>query len=140
MLKTPKHAFRVVETSGHTRNHLVFHEAEMGWLFVGDFFLTSKPVVIFLDNNLTTTMASLEKLLKLDFDVLFCAHSGVLRRGRALLAEELQYLRELQGKVGVMREMGMDDRAIDRALFKRRRLLAFGTGGQWSSLNMVRTL
>jgi len=143
VLETPRHRLSVLRTPGHTKKHLVFHEAEKGWLFTGDFFLTSRPILTFRDEDLLLTMQSLEELLKLDFDVLFCSHSGVINRGRRLMEGKLEYLRDMRGKIAEMEERGMDEGEIVKALFpknRRRTMVQFLSGGEWSSRNMVRSL
>lgn len=139
-VETPSHAFSVVPAPGHTADEVLFFEEKEGWLFTGDFYLTWKPRVVFQDEDLTRTMASLRAALALPFELLFDAHLGPVASGREALKKKLDYLEELQGQVAELRAKGMEDRAIDRALFPKKPLLTYVSRGEWSSLNMVRTL
>lgn len=143
VLETPNHRFNVIRVPGHTSSHLAFHEPERGWLFTGDFFLTSRPILTFRDEDVPATMESLIRLLELDFDVLFCSHSGVINRGKVLMEGKLRYLEELRGRIMEMTDKGMSERRIVKALFpmnRKRTLIQLLSGGEWSSRNMVRSL
>ena len=139
-VSTPSHVFSPIPAPGHTADGVLFLEEKRGWLFTGDFYLTWKPRVVFKDEDLVRTMASLEAALDLPFDLLFDAHLGPVASGKSLLRRKLDYLTELKGRVSELRERGMGDRAIDRALFPKKPLLTHLSRGEWSSLNMVRTL
>ena len=139
-VRTPAHEFLVVPAPGHTADEVLFLEERKGWLFTGDFYLTWRPKVIFQDEDLARTMASIRAVLALPFDLLFDAHAGPLEGGKELLQKKLDYLAALRGQVEGLRAKGMDDRAIDRALFPKKPLLTYVSRGEWSSLNMVRTL
>lgn len=139
-LHTPNHAFHVLRAPGHTPGHVLFHEPRSAWLFTGDFYLTARPRVVFIEEDLSDTLASLERLEGLDVEVLFDAHAGPLPDGRRLLGRKRAYLEELGGRVADLRSQGLDDRAIDRRLFPHRPLITTVSGGEWSSLRMVRTV
>ncbi len=138
-LATNKYRFEVIDAPGHCAAHNVFHEKEQGWLFTGDLYLGPQQVVAIKEEDMTQTITTLEKLVKLDFQTLFCAHSGVRENGKQLLQAKLDYLLELQAKINYMRKQGLSDRQIDRRLFPRRSLITYISRGEWSSLNLVRT-
>jgi glyoxylase-like metal-dependent hydrolase (beta-lactamase superfamily II) len=140
IVRTPSHEFSVVPAPGHTPDEVLFFEERESWLFTGDFYLTWKPKVIFQEEDLARTMASIRAVLALPFDLLFDAHLGPVTPGREMLKKKLDYLEELQGQVEALRAKGMDEGAIDRALFPKKPLLTYVSRGEWSSLNMVRTL
>ena len=138
VLETPGHRFNVISVPGHTGTHLAFHEPEKGWLFTGDFFLTSRPILTFRDEDVLATINSLKKLLKLDFDVLFCSHSGVINRGKVLMEGKLRYLEDLREKIIDMHGKGFSERRMVKELFpqnRRRTLVQIFSGGEWSTVN-----
>jgi glyoxylase-like metal-dependent hydrolase (beta-lactamase superfamily II) len=140
VLTTGKHIFDVIDSPGHMKYHKVFHEKNQGWLFTGDLYVRSKPVVAFYDENMKDTIASLQKLLQLDFDTVFCAHSGITENGKVVLQEKLDYLLNLQEKVEGLRQQGLPNREIDRKLFPKIPLITKVSRGEWSSYNIISTI
>ncbi|HWQ76478.1 MAG TPA: MBL fold metallo-hydrolase [Syntrophomonas sp.] len=138
-ISTPHYVFDAIDAPGHSPAHNAFYEKNQGWLFTGDLYLGSKPLVAFKDEDMAQMIATLEKLTRLDFDTVFCAHSGVRPDGKRRLQEKLEYLLNLQGKVNELREQGLNDRRIDNILFPRKPPITYVSRGEWSSLNMVRT-
>jgi glyoxylase-like metal-dependent hydrolase (beta-lactamase superfamily II) len=117
----------------------VFYEKKQGWLFTGDLYLGPQQVVAIMEEDMGLTITTLEKLVKLDFQTLFCAHSGVRENGQQLLQAKLEYLRELRAKVNNLKKQGLNDKQIDRRLFPQKSPITYVSRGEWSSLNLVRT-
>lgn len=140
VVRTPQHEFQVLRAPGHTPLHALFYEASRGWLFTGDFFLTTRPRVVFLEEDLRATLASLKSLEGLHVRVLFDAHSGPLHEGARLLARKRAALEELGERVATLRARGLDDRAIDRTLFPKKPLITWFSRGEWTSLRMIQTV
>jgi len=139
-VETGGHTLSVLPARGHTADHVAFYEEREGWLFTGDFFLTARPRLVFQDEDLSVTVASLAALESLPFRTLFDAHEGPLAEGPALLRRKREYLLRLRDRVEELRRQGLSDEAIDRRLFPRKPLITYVSGGEWSSLQMVRTL
>ncbi len=139
-IRTPNYRFQPIDTPGHCANHVVLYEEKKGWLFTGDVFVSIKQHVAFREENLGEMIESLEKLLKLDFDTIFCAHSGVQTDGYRLLEEKLTFLVDLQDKVRALEAEGMSPRMIDRELFPIKHPISDVSEGEGTSYNMVKTL
>jgi len=139
-ISTPNHRFKPIDTPGHCANHLVFYEKDRGWLFTGDAFVSIKQRVAFREENLGQMIESLRKLLELDFDTLFCAHSGILSNGYRVMEEKLAFLVDLQEKVHVLEAQGLTPRQIDNKLFPVKHPMADLSEGEGTSYNMVKTL
>ncbi|MGC8763908.1 MAG: MBL fold metallo-hydrolase [Acidobacteriota bacterium] len=139
-VETGRHTLQVLSARGHTSDHVVFYEEREGWLFTGDFYLTPRPRLVFRDEDLSATVASLETLEGLPFRILYDAHEGPLSGGPALLRRKREYLLSLRDRVEDLRRRGLSDAAIDRRLFPRKPLITYVSRGEWSSLQMVRTL
>jgi glyoxylase-like metal-dependent hydrolase (beta-lactamase superfamily II) len=102
----------VLETPGHCDGHLVFFEAELGALFSGDHLLTDiSPVPLLVlpavgerPKSLVRFMGSLAKVERLDCDMTFPSHGGVIYDHRKLIdgyrlhheRRKLQFERELR--------------------------------------------
>jgi len=85
-----------VPTPGHSDDHSIFFVPEIRSIFSADLFVTGKPMVARFDEDVLLHMASLERVLELDFDHLFCAHRGYVPNGRAAIQARLDHLRSLR--------------------------------------------
>lgn len=139
-LITDKYIFDVIDSPGHMRYHNIFHETNQGWLFTGDLYIGTKPVGAGYDENMQDTIATIKKMLSLDFDTIFCAHSGIVRDGKAMLQKKLDFLLGVQDKVIALRQQGMDDHEIDKRLYPRKLPVTIVSRGEYSSYNIVNTI
>ncbi len=139
-IDTDKYSFEVVATPGHMAHHNVLFERSMGWLFSGDIFVRRKIRFCAEEENLKQFIKSLEKVVTLDFDTIFCAHAGVLEDGREKLCEKLAFLKELQATVWELRSQGLTDREIDERLFPCEQIITDITEGEWSSYNIIKSI
>lgn len=139
VLHTEHYTFDIYDAPGHHPNHVVLHEKNMGWLFTGDLFVSVRQMVAFKDENIHDTIVSLQKLLTLDFDMVFCGHSGVHTNGKEKMKRKLEYFIDIQSKVKTLKEKGFTIDEIDKKLFPKRNLWTIVSGGEWSSRNIIKT-
>ena len=139
-IETEKYRFDVINAPGHHPHHVVFHEKNKGWLFTGDLYISRKQAVAFKDENISRAITSFEKIEKHDFDNVFCGHSGVQKNGKSRITEKLNNYIELRERVLALEKKGMSREEIDRELFPGKNLWSFVSRGEWSSLNMVKTV
>lgn len=139
-IKTDKYTFEVLDTPGHAIYHNCFYERNQGWLFTGDLYLGTKLFVCFYEENMRQTIDTIERLLKLDFDTIFCAHAGVVENGKVRLEKKLTNLKALQAQVISMRAQGKTDREIDDEINGFVLPITELSGGEWSSYNIIRTV
>jgi len=132
--------FQVIDSPGHCLHHNVLYEKNKGWLFSGDLLSNLRPTSVFHEENLSQMIISIDKLLALQFDTVFCSHTGILRNGKDLFTHKLSYLLQLQEDVHDLRRRGLSDEEIDRKLFSRPNPLDMELGKDFSSYNMVHTL
>lgn len=132
--------FDVIETPGHRDDHIMLYQKDRGWLFTGDLYVAPIQRYAFVDDDISKHIESLEKVVKLDFDTIFCAHAGVRENGKALIKSKLQYYYSVREKVGSLRAMGMSDREISKVLFPKKKFIHFVSGGDWSAYNLVKTI
>jgi glyoxylase-like metal-dependent hydrolase (beta-lactamase superfamily II) len=107
---------RALWTPGHARDHLCYYLEEEKALFTGDVVLGAGTTVIPDDGDLGDYLASLERLLQLEVEVIYPAHGPAIRRPRAKIEEYIAHrrLRENQILAGLR-----EGPATDRALVKR---------------------
>ncbi|KUG03898.1 hypothetical protein ASZ90_018678 [hydrocarbon metagenome] len=139
-IETDKYCFQVIDTPGHYKHHKAFLESNQGWLFSGDLLVNTKPRSVFCEENMSEMINSLEKISTLDFDTVFCSHTGILKNGQQLCHQKLEYLLDLRAKVQEMRQQGLEDREIDSRLFPEEDKVGVLTDGDFSSFYIVSTL
>ncbi len=132
---------RVVAAPGHAVDQVVLHLPEQGWLFSGDVFIHERIKVFRRDEDFAATVATLERLLELDFDTLFCGHRPVAAGGKAALARKLAWLRELEEGARHHHAQGLSAGEIVRRLgIVSRDGMATLTLGDASPANLVRSI
>lgn len=140
ILSTGKYNFTLINTPGHLPHHQVLFEPNQGWLFSGDLFVREKQRFCATGENLRQTRESLENILKLDFETVFCGHSGVMENGRERLQRKLEFLQDLHDQVEVLRSRGLSDQEITLELFPDSQIITEISGGEWSSLNVIKSI
>lgn len=140
VIETAIYRLDVYDAPGHHKDHIVLHEKKMGWLFTGDLYMGRKQIVAFKDENIRDAISSLTKLVKLDFDTVFCGHSGIHSDGKKKMQAKLDFFLTLRENVRDLEKRGLSPEEIDKKLFPGKKLWTFISGGEWSSFNMVKTV
>jgi glyoxylase-like metal-dependent hydrolase (beta-lactamase superfamily II) len=139
-IETGRYRLDVINSPGHHKNHVVFHEKEMGWLFTGDLYVSRRQLVAFKDENINDAIKSIKNILRLDFDTMFCGHSGVHYNGKEKLKSKLDYFLQIQEQVKNLENSGLHHEEINKKLFPGSNLWTKISGGEWSSLNIIKTI
>ena len=131
----------IVAAPGHAIDQVVFHVAEEGWLFAGDLFIHERVKVFRADEDYHASVASLERVLKLDFDVLFCGHRPVAEGGKAALGRKLDWLRKLEDGTRRFHGEGCDvDEIVRRLKIQSRGAFVVMAAGDASPACLVRSI
>ena len=131
----------VVEAPGHCTDQVALHVPAEGWLFSGDAFIHENIRIFRADEDFAATVATLERFLTLDFDVLYCAHRPRTKNGRAAIGRKLQWLRDIEGRARQLADRGATPREIARRLeLGSRAFFAKISFGDVSSENMIRSI
>jgi glyoxylase-like metal-dependent hydrolase (beta-lactamase superfamily II) len=130
----------LVPAPGHCVDQVAFHVPDEGWLFSGDAFVHERVKVFRRDEDFAATVATLERFLTLDFDVLLCAHRPRFEKGKDAIREKLGWLRDVEGKVRALNREGVPVREIARRAVPGARPLTAITMGDASAENMVRSI
>ena len=128
---------RSVAAPGHSDDMTCYLEPERGFLFTGDLYIASKTRYLRQDEDLGQQIASLRRVLTLDFDTVFCSHRGVIRPGKEALAKKLDFLESLCERVRHLRGEGRGLREITRLLLGREDLMTVLTGFHFSKRNLI---
>lgn len=135
---TKNYKFEIIETPGHAIDQISLYEADKGWLFSGDIFVHHYIKAFMRDEDMLEQINSIKKLLKLDFDVLFCNHQPVFKNGKERLSSKLDFLEKFYASVKKEHEQGKSPKQIMKSLqLKEQRILKLLSLGQLSQLNMV---
>ena len=129
---------RAVHAPGHSPDMTCYLEPERGWLFTGDLYIASKPRFLRADEDVDDQIASLRRVLELDFETVFCAHRGVVSDGRRAIQAKLDYLISLRNEVRQRHAAGRSVAEITRALLGREGFLSITTFYHFSKKNLVR--
>ncbi len=108
--------FKPVHTPGHSKDHTVYLVEEKGWLFSGDLYLGEKIKYFRAGENIAEQIRSLKKILKYDFQSLYCAHRLCPENGKIHLQRKLTFFETFYGNVRTLFEKGYPETAIIKEL------------------------
>lgn len=131
--------WEVIDTPGHSADHVAFYNRSKGILFTGDLFVTPRPKVILLDENILDTMDSLRKIQSYTFDQMFCGHTGLVKNPQKMIQQKIDYLEEIEGKALALQKQGKDVYEITDELFNSSSPMIDGSNTEWSAVHMIRT-
>ncbi len=132
--------FDVIPTPGHSDDHICLMEKDKGWLFSGDLFFSTQPVVARPEENQWQIIESLKKVKALQPRLLFAAATAtVVPEPDLRLGRTIQYLEELGHKVKELAGKGLSPAQIRQQIFGDENPMSETTQGQFSSENLVKT-
>jgi glyoxylase-like metal-dependent hydrolase (beta-lactamase superfamily II) len=138
-VKTPNHTFRVLETPGHSPDHVSFFEPERRWLFCGDAFVGGRDRAWSPEAEMFGAISSLRAMAALHPRRLFPGSGNVRQTALAELQGRLGYLLSLCRDVARLDGMGLSDEEIVVRLFGGEPSIHLWTMGHFSAINLIRT-
>ncbi|WP_397540168.1 MBL fold metallo-hydrolase [Rummeliibacillus pycnus] len=139
-MKSRSATWDIIETPGHSNDHLAFLNRQTGQLFTGDLYVTPKTKVIMQDESIPTIINSLERVLTYDFEDVFCQHAGLVQNGRKLLIQKKEYLEDIQHQVLKLHDEGYSNKEIQQKLFPRKYPITTFSSGDWDSLHIIESV
>ena len=140
-LETSNCRFSLIPIPGHASDMVALYEPERKWLFSADLYINSYIGYFLDDESITDQIASIKKILKLDFKVMFCSHNPQLKNAREKLEEKLLFLEDFNGKVIELYRGGSNEKEIFKKLKLKELLLPYIlSGGHLSKRNMIRSV
>jgi glyoxylase-like metal-dependent hydrolase (beta-lactamase superfamily II) len=131
-------ALRAIPSPGHSTDMTCYLEAQRGWLFTGDLFISQGSRYLRADEDMREQIESLRRILALDFETVFCSHRGVVRSGKKAIRGKLDFLESLCERVRQLRNEGWSSGQITRSLLGREDWLSWMTGFHFSKRNLIR--
>lgn len=101
-----------IPTPGHAKDLTCLFLPEQKYLFSGDMYISKSLKYLRIDENLTQLIQSLQKLIALDFEILFCPHRGIVEEGKKALQEKLENLLTLCRKSQELMKQGLNEGEI----------------------------
>lgn len=132
--------WQVIYTPGHADDHVSLYHPDTGRLFSGDLFVSPKTKVSMETESIPLIMNSLRTLLALDFNALYCSHTGYFANGREKLQQKLSYLEALCKKVALLNQQGHPASEIKQKLFPAPYPIIQFSDGEWDSLHVVNSI
>ncbi len=129
---------RPIASPGHSPDMTCYLAVDRGWLFTGDAYIASQPKFFRADENVVQQIETLHALLEHEFDTVFCAHRGVVRKGRDALRQKADYLTTLREEVRRRHDRGESVTAITRHVLGREPIMSALTGFHFSKRNLIR--
>jgi glyoxylase-like metal-dependent hydrolase (beta-lactamase superfamily II) len=136
-LRTSAYTFRIVETPGHSRDHISLFEPTQRWLFSGDAFAGGIERSWTSESDLFGVLGSLQTLMSLRPERLFPSSGEVRRNPRPEIAEKISSLLRLCKEVARLEGAGMSAEEMVTCLFKGESSLRLWTGGHVSAANLI---
>lgn len=140
-LKTNKYNFQIIPVPGHSPDMVALYEPDKQWLFSADLFINTYIGYFLTTENIKEQIASIKKILQLDFKIMLCSHNPQLDKPKQKLTKKLNFLEEFYDKVEKLFHKGYTAEEIFKILELREvKLVKFLSGGQLSKLNMVKSV
>lgn len=140
-IQTNNYSFDIIPVPGHSSDMVALHEANEGWLFSADLYVHHYIAYFMKPESVKTQIASLKKILELDFDVIFCSHNPQLKNGKQLIQKKLQFFETFYGSVSELMIKGFSISEIMKRLkMKKRWGMRILSHGHLSSQNMIQSV
>ena len=137
MIRTPNYVFHMVETPGHSQDHICLYEPNQGWLFSGDAFIGGRERAWSPEFNMFGTISSLRTLIALRPRRLFPGSGNVRRDPMPVLQGKLMHLTNLCASVADLDADGLPTEQIIQRLLGGESTMHFWTRGHFSAENLV---
>jgi len=126
-----------VHTPGHAKDLTCFYLPEKKYFFSGDLFIAPKLKLLRSDENLEQLLQSINKVLELDFEVLFCPHGGIIENGKEALKSKKENILTLASNAQALNEKGLSLSDIVIQLLGEEDMVAKLTKGNFCKANLI---
>ncbi|MEM6317797.1 MAG: MBL fold metallo-hydrolase [Bacteroidota bacterium] len=140
-IKTNKYTFEIVPIPGHAIDMVALYEQNEGWLFSADLYIYDYIKFCMFNESMAEQIASLKRVLALDFEYMFCAHNPKLKHPKIHLQRKLDFLENFYQTVAHWHQKGYAPKQImDKMGLKKMYFMRFISQGFLSTLNMVKSV
>ena len=138
-VETNNHRFTVINTPGHSSDHICLYEPKEDWLFSGDLFLGGQDRALRADYNIWLLIASLEKVAAMDISILFPGSGNIRKNPHNEITGKIEYLKELGERILSHYRQGLGYSQIRRKLLGSEIAIAYFTLGHFTGTNLIRS-
>ena len=140
-IRTDNYNFQIIPIPGHASDMVALYEANEKWLFSADLYL-HHYISYFIDNeSMAQQIASLKKILALDFKFMFGGHNPQYDKPKEKLKQKLEFLEDFHFTVSDFYQRGLSANEIFKAMkLKENLLIKIASGEKLSKLNMVKSV
>jgi glyoxylase-like metal-dependent hydrolase (beta-lactamase superfamily II) len=131
---------QVIETPGHSPDHLVVWDAERGIVASGDLFLGVKVRVAHTHESPRTLVQSLRSVAALEPRLLLDAHRGAVSNATELLRVKIAWMEETIGQIASLAAQGVHEQEIQRRVLGNEALVGYASAGEYSKISLVRAV
>ncbi|MFH0959345.1 MAG: MBL fold metallo-hydrolase [Pseudomonadota bacterium] len=141
VVETSRFSFDVIDTPGHSPDHVCLVEKNRRWVFSGDLFVGKELVFAGPETNVSDMLKSINHLTELmdDETILFTALRTVRFDGRRALIDFARHFEGLRDQARKLASQGMNVQEIVNRLFGSESVFDSITDGLFSSANLVRS-
>jgi len=139
LIETEQYAFQVINTPGHSPDHICLYEAKQAWLLTGDLFVGGQDRALREGYDIWQIIASLKRVVDLPMNILFPGCARIRENPKEVLRNKIQYLEETGSKVLELHQQGKSEKEITRMLFGGPMLVEVMTLGHFSRIHLVRS-
>lgn len=129
---------QAIHPPGHAKDLHCFYLSERRWLFSGDLYISKSLRMMREDENLSEIMQSMQKVLQLNFQVIFCPHRGILEQGKQAMLEKLNNMVSLCQQAQQLNQQGLKEKAIRQQLLGTEELVCYLSAYNFSKINLIR--
>jgi len=131
------HHFEVINSPGHTEDHICLYEPDKKWLFTGDLFCGTTFIYLRKDENYLQILDTLKKLSQLEIMTVFCNLKGMVQNGRNALLKKISKMEQLRDGVLNLREKGLPPKKIREKTLGKEDAWNLITQGHYSKQNTI---
>ncbi len=136
-LQTPDFRFRIIETPGHTVDHISLYEPMRRWLFCGDAFIGGRETSWSPEAQMFGVISSLRLLADLRPERLFPGSGTVRRVAGPDIHGKIEYLTRLCREVAKLEGAGLSVAQIASQVVVENPRLTRWTMGHFSAAHLV---
>jgi glyoxylase-like metal-dependent hydrolase (beta-lactamase superfamily II) len=136
---TEHYRFQVINTPGHSPDHVCLFEPDRGWLFSGDAYIGGRDRALREGYDIHGIIDSLNRLAELPVNLIFSGSGSVRTNGAEHLKAKVSYLEELGERIRHMDDQGLSARRIRRRVFGPELPITYITLGHFSGLRLVQS-
>ncbi|MEP7001861.1 MAG: MBL fold metallo-hydrolase [bacterium] len=130
----------IIETPGHTEDHLVVWDAERRVLASGDLFLGVKVRVAHVHESPRALLRSLRKVAALEPRILLDPHRGVVEHATNRLHAKIDWMEATIGEMQMLAARGCSESEIQRRVLGREAFVGRVSFGEYSKRSLVRAV